>query len=131
MSATRAGWVAHPVVATIVGILAAGITVMLVETAGHAMLGVATPRAPASISTPQYLAVFVAWLLGATIGAVVATRWNRGRSVVPGVIVGTFILLGAVASFAAFAHPAWMKAGSAILPVVGYLVARASSRRGA
>ena len=129
MTATRAGWVAHPVVATIVGILAAGITVMLVETAGHAMLGVGNPRSPAGISTQQFLAVFVAWLLGASTGAVVATRWNRGRSVVPGVIVACFILLGAIASFAAFTHPAWMMAASALLPVVGFLVARASSRR--
>ena len=129
MTATRAGWVTHPVVATIVGILAAGITVMLVETAGHALLGVANPRAPADISTQQYLAVFVAWLLGSTVGAFVATRWNRGRSVVPAVVVACFILLGAIASFAAFAHPAWMIAASALLPLVGYLVARATSHR--
>jgi hypothetical protein len=129
MAETRSGWVTHPVVATIVGILAAGITVALVETAGHALLGVGDPRSPAGITTQQYAAVLVAWLLGASTGAFVATRWNRGRSVVPGTIAATFILLGAIASFAAIRHPTWMIAASALLPVVGFLVARASSRR--
>lgn len=131
MSATRAAWVTHPIVATIVGILAAGITVALVEAAGHAMLGVGDPRAPGGVTDQQYVAVFVAWVLGAATGALVATRWARGRSVIPGVVVGTFILLGAIASFSAFPHPAWMMAASAVLPVVGFAVARASSRRAA
>jgi MFS family permease len=128
-SPSRAPWTAHPVTATVVGILASGLTVLLVESAGHALLGVGDPRAAGGITAPQYLAVLVAWVLGAALGALVATRWARRRSAVPGVVVGTFILLGAVASFAAFAHPLWMMAASAALPFVGFAAARLAGAR--
>ena len=123
----RRAWTTHPVVATVVGILAAMITVMLVEAAGHALLGVGDPRAATGITTPQYLAVLVAW----TLGAGVAARWARARTVIPGVVVGAFILLGAIASFAAISHPAWMMAASAALPLVGLGAARLGARRAA
>ena len=131
MPAPRRAWTTHPVVATVVGILAAMITVMLVEAAGHALLGVGDPRAATGITTPQYLAVLVAWTLGAGVGALVAARWARARTVIPGVVVGAFILLGAIASFAAIPHPAWMMAASAALPLVGLGAARLGARRAA
>jgi hypothetical protein len=128
MPTPRRAWTTHPVVATIIGILAAMITVMLVEGAGHALLGVGDPRATTGITTAQYLAVLVAWTLGAGVGALVAARWARSRTVIPGVVVGTFILLGAVASFAAIPHPTWMMVASAALPVVGFAAARLGAR---
>ncbi len=128
-STSPSAWTSHPVTATVVGILASALTVLLVESAGHAVLGVGDPRAAAGITTPQYLAVLVAWVLGAGIGALVATRWARARSVAPGVVVGVVILLGAVASFAAFTHPVWMMAASATLPLVGFAAARMGGAR--
>jgi hypothetical protein len=122
-------WPTHPVTATIIGVLCAGITVMLLETAGHALFGVGDPRSPGGITTLQYAAVLIAWILGAAVGAMIATRWSRTRSVIPGVIVGTFILLGAVANFTAFAHPTWMMVASAGLPFVGFVAARAAGAR--
>ncbi len=77
MTTPRAGWATHPVTATIIGILAAALTVTLVERGGHALFGVGDPRSTTGISTPQYVAVFVAWILGAGIGALVAARWAR------------------------------------------------------
>ena len=129
MPSPRRAWTTHPVVATVVGILAAMITVMLVEAAGHALLGVGDPRAATGITTPQYLAVLLAWTLGAGVGALVAARWARSSTVIPGVVVGSFILLGAVASFAAIPHPVWMMVASAALPLVGFGVARLGARR--
>lgn len=124
MTTPRTSWVNHPVAATVVGILAAAITVMLVESAGHALFGAGDPRAAGGITAAQYAAVLVAWILGAAVGALVAVRWARSRTVVPGVVVGAFILLGAVASFAAFPHPVWMMVASAALPLVGLGAAR-------
>lgn len=128
---SRAGWVTHPVTATVIGIVAAAIIVMLVEAAGHALLGTVDPRTPGGATAAQFGAVFLAWVLGAGVGSLVATRWARTGTVVPGVIVGTFILVGAVASFAAFSHPLWMMIASAALPAVGYGVARLARSRAA
>lgn len=117
-------WIRHPVVATILGIVAAVLTVMVAEMAGHALLGIGETTTPRSITTAQFVAVYVAWLLGAAVGALVATRWARTRSIVPGMVVGAFILLGAAATFTTILHPTWMVVGSVALPIVGALVAR-------
>lgn len=131
LTTPRQRWATHPVTATIIGVLCAGVTVMLLETAGHAVFGVGDPRSTAGITTAQYGAVLVAWILGAAIGAMIATRWSHTKSVVPGAIVGAFILLGAVANFAAFSHPMWMMIASAALPLVGFAAARLAGARGA
>ncbi len=129
MPSPRTPWASHPATATVVGILVSGLTVLLAESAGHALLGAGDPRAAGGITTPQYLAVLVAWVLGAALGALVATRWARGRSAVPGVVVGAFVLLGAAASFAALPHPAWMVLASGTLPLVGLAAARVAAGR--
>lgn len=125
------GWIRHPVTATILGIVVAVLTVMLAEKAGHALLGVGATATPRSITTGQFVAVYVAWILGAAVGALVATRWARTRSIVPGMIVGAFVLLGAAATFTMILHPTWMVVGSVALPIVGALIARYASGPGA
>jgi len=124
MPSSNATWFTHPVVATIVGVLAAGLTVLLVESAGHAMFGTGDLASRGGITTTQYIAVYIAWILGAGVGALVATRWARTSSVLPGVIVALCILAGAVANIMAMPHPLWLIIASASLPLVGLVVAR-------
>jgi len=123
-SSTPRNWANHPVIATIVGIFAAGLVVLLTERAGHALLGAADPAVPNAVSTAQYASVLLAWILGAGVGAAIATRWARTSSVAPGVIVGVFILAGAATSLWAFPHPVWMVGAACFLPIVGFVSAR-------
>ncbi|MBC7894335.1 MAG: hypothetical protein H7066_02925 [Cytophagaceae bacterium] len=119
-------WITSKVAGTIVGIFCAGITVMLIEKAGHALLGTSTPVDPSAITTPMHLSVLVAWVVGVAVGAAVATRWSRATSVVPGMIVGAVLLAGTIANLVAIRHPVWMALAALVLmPVAALLSARA------
>ena len=125
----RSGWTSHPVTATVIGIVAAAITITIAEAAGHALLGTGDPAVPGSITTPMYLWVLAGWVVGTAVGAFVATRWSRTSSPIPGVVVGCFIALGAMVNFLAFTHPVWMMVGGMSMPLVGFLVARTAVRQ--
>jgi hypothetical protein len=125
----RSGWTSHPVTATIIGIIAAAVTITITEAAGHALLGKGDPAVAGSITVPMYLWVLGGWLIGTSVGAYVASRWSRTSSVVPGVIIGCFILFGALVSFLAFPHPLWMMLAGIAMPLVGYVVARTAVRQ--
>jgi hypothetical protein len=79
-------WYASPVVGGIVGIFAGGLTILVIESLGHALLGTADPGVPSSITTPMFLSVLIAWIAGSFVAGSVATAWARARSVGPGVI---------------------------------------------
>ena len=121
----RASWTRHPVLAGVVGVLAGGITIALVEWLGHQWFGTAQLTAPATIGTPLFAAVLVGWVLGAGVAARVATAWSGGRSAVPGLVVAGVLLAGSVATMLSFPHPVWVVAGALLLmPAAAWLGAR-------
>lgn len=108
-------WARSSVVGVVIGVLAGGLTVFLIEALGHALLGTADPTDLTTVTTPMFLAVLVAWILGCAVGGAVATYWGRSSTVRAGGIVGLVLLAGAVANMFAFPHPAWMIVGAVIL----------------
>lgn len=108
-------WVRSSVVGVVIGVLAGGLTVFLIEALGHALLGTADPADLTTVTTPMFLAVLVAWILGCAVGGAVATYWGRSSTVRAGAIVGLVLLAGAVANMFAFPHPVWMMVGAVIL----------------
>lgn len=108
-------WVRSSVVGVVVGVLAGGLTVFLIEALGHALLGTADPTDLTTVTTPMFLAVLVAWIFGCAVGGAVATYWGRSSTVRAGGIVGLVLLAGAVANMFAFPHPIWMMLGAVIL----------------
>ncbi len=120
------------IVATVVGVLVAGLVVALVESINrflaphpqgidlHDMKQVAAMIA--KLPTQAFLVVLAAWSLGALIGSWVATRLAGRSTVVPGIIVGVFILAGAIFNIAMFPHPLWMITAGLLLPVPSALL---------
>lgn len=70
-------------------------------------------------SLPQsaFVLVVVAWLIGAFVGVVIATRVARWR--VAGLIVGMLMIGATVSNFFRFNHPIW----AIVAAVIGLLVA--------
>ncbi|MDO9093199.1 MAG: hypothetical protein Q7U99_11285 [Rubrivivax sp.] len=120
-----ASWTRHPIVAGVIGVLAGALAIMLVEWLAHQWLGKADLAQPATISTPMFASVLVAWVLGAGTAALVATAWNGGRSLLPGLVAAGVLLAGSVATMFAVAHPLWMVVGASVLmPAAAWLGAR-------
>lgn len=120
------GWVRSPVLGGVLGAFAGGLTVLLLESAGHLLVGTGDPTAPGTITFPMFLSVLVAWIAGCWIGAAVATYWSRGRSLVPGIVVGLLLVGGAASNMIAFPHPVWMMVAAFVLmPLATFLGARA------
>lgn len=120
-----ANWTRHPVLAGVVGLLAGALAITLTEWLGHQWLGKADLAQPATISTPMFAAVLVAWVLGAGTAALVATAWHGGRSWGPGLVAAGVLLGGSVATMWALPHPAWMVVGALVLmPASAWLGAR-------
>ena len=126
------------ILATIVGILVAGLVVGLVESINSALY---PPPAgfdmydPAQVATrvaslpaTAFLVVLAAWSLGCLVGAWVATRIAQAPTLIPASIVGLFILAGAIYSIVMFPHPMWMIIAGVLLPlpcaVLGARIAR-------
>lgn len=108
-------WVRSSVVGVVIGVLAGGLTVFLIESLGHALFGTGDPTDLTAITTPMWVSVLVAWILGSAVGGGVATYWGPGSTVRAGGIVGVVLLAGAVANMFAFPHPAWMIVGAVVL----------------
>jgi len=98
-----------------VGTFAGGLTVLLGESAGHALFGTVEPGDLASVTGPMFASVLVAWVLGSVVGGVVATVWTRARSYIPGVVVGLVLLAGAMSNMFVIPHPWWMMIGAVVL----------------
>lgn len=123
-------WTTHPVVGGLIGIFAGGLTVLVIESAGHALLGTADPADPSTATTPMMLSVLVAWVVGSAVAGLVATAWTGARSIVPGAIGGLVLFAGAAATLMAIPHPVWMAAGAVILmPTAAWLAARSRMTR--
>lgn len=102
------GWTRSKPVAGLVGGFAGGIVILLLESAGHRLLGTAGPGDLAAVTPAMFASVLVAWLVGSAVAGALATYWARASTVGLGAVVGVVLLGGAVANFIAFPHPMWM-----------------------
>lgn len=120
-----ASWTRHPVLAGVIGVLAGALVIALVEWVAHQALGAADVRTPATITTPMFLSVLVAWVAGAGTAALVGTAWCGGRTRVPGLVAAGLLFAGSVATMFTIPHPLWMIAGAVLLmPAAAWLGAR-------
>lgn len=123
--------VVRGIIAGIVGVLVAGITVGLVEAIGHMIF---PPPADLDLNNPDDLerlmsviplgakiAVLVAWFIGALVGALVAGWIGKGPK--PGWVVAAFMIVASVVTTQMFPHPVWMVVGALVLPIVAKLLA--------
>lgn len=114
-----------PTAGGIVGVFVGGLTVLLLEAAGHALFGTADLNDLASVTPSMFASVLVAWIVASWFGATVATVWSKGRTVVPGLAVGIVLLAGSVSNFFIIPHPVWMIIAAVVLmPAAAYLGAR-------
>lgn len=73
----------------------------------------AMAAAISALPATAFVAVLVAWGLGALAGAYAATRIGRHAGI--GYLIGVLIAAGAVANLLTIPHPVWMWAGAAIV----------------
>lgn len=116
--------------AVVGGLVAAMITMAIVQTIGDAVLppppdlsGVEdSAQAMDLIPVEARVAIAIAWFLGALAGACAAIAVSR--RVIPAWIVGLLIALLGVWSTRMVPHPDWLLAASAVLPLVAVLFAK-------
>lgn len=127
---TRARWIAHPVAAGLVGVLAGGLVIAVVEWCGHRLIGPVDMRQPQSIPTGLFAFVLLGWVLGAAAAGAAATVWCGRRTPWPGIVAGLVLLLAAGINIASFAHPAWVVAAAVLLmPAAAWWASRAGLAR--
>lgn len=123
--ATGRGWIRSSGVGVVIGVLAGGLVVFLVEGFGHRLFGIADPDDLSSVTTPMFVSVLIAWVLGSAVAGAVATRWSDARTPLPGAIAGAVLLAGAVSNLFVIPHPVWMAVGAVVLmPLAAYVAAR-------
>ncbi|WP_340587885.1 hypothetical protein [Erythrobacter alti] len=120
------------IVASVAGIIIAGIVVGLVEMLGHMVfpppdgIDVTDPADQARmmevIPTGAKVAVIVAWFLGSLAGAWAAIR--IAGNAVPGWIVAVVMIALSLVTTQMFPHPFWMVLSALALPIVAVLVAK-------
>ena len=116
------------------GIIAAFITIALVETAGHALfpapagLDYADPAALKgyvdALPLAAKLFVLAAWLFGTVDGVFVACMIDRSRHRLCAGVIGTAVFLATAANLFIIPHPAWLAAAGLIgIPIAAFLTA--------
>jgi hypothetical protein len=106
----------------IVGLVAATITIFVVEMTGHRIWPL-----PAGLDiheTPDFLSrmpvMALAWIVlgfaaGAFVGGLVAAAISRGRKA--SMVVGALLLVATILMFFEIPHPGWMIAAGLIVPL--------------
>lgn len=133
----------HPTVRLLVGLLsgivAAFVTVMLIETVGHAIYP--TPQG-LDMNDPAALAAYVealplgaklfvltAWLSGTADGVFVACLVARRRYRLCAAVIAVLLVLATAANLWLFPHPLWLAAAGLLgIPLVAYATARLCAR---
>lgn len=124
------------IVAVIVGVVAGGLMVFLVESIGHmiypppADLNLADPASRATMIerlAPGALAmVVIGWFLGSLAGALIANRIARQARA--GWIVALLFIALTAFNFTVIPHPAWMIAAGIALPLLAAWIAARTVR---
>jgi hypothetical protein len=120
------------VLAVVAGAVVAFLIVLLVEGLGLRIyppppgvdVGDPASRAAAVAAMPLGALLFVlaAWVLGAGIGAAVATAVVRREARWPGLVVGGLILAGSLYNLMVIPHPVWFTAAAvALVPAATWL----------
>ncbi|MCG6117385.1 MAG: hypothetical protein MEQ07_04210 [Aquimonas sp.] len=127
------------ILATVLGVLVAGLCISLVQALGHRLypppaglqrddveaLAAYISEAPVG----ALLSVLLSWIVGIFAGGLLAVRIARRRPRLYAGIVAAVILLGAVMNFAAIPHPAWFVVlALPCLPLAGFASAAAGAR---
>ena len=115
------------ILAVLVGLVAASLAVLLVETASHWMLppppgmdvtsreSMAT--AMQNLPLASLLAVLIAWAVGSFIGGWVAASIARTHQTRCAIIVAVLIILSGIANMLMIPHPIWIWLGGILLPI--------------
>ncbi len=103
--------------AGVVGLMIAILLVWLIEQIGHSIypppvdIDLSDPESAraqiAALPVGAVLFVGVAWVIGTFVGVSVACRIGRAKPVIYAVLVGGFVLAGAIAMIIIIPHPWW------------------------
>jgi ABC-type nitrate/sulfonate/bicarbonate transport system permease component len=112
------------VVGVVVGMIAGGTLVGMVEGLGHLLFPLPEGVDETSIQSLKgnmdkiplgsMLFVLLGWIVGSGVGSAVAV-WISRSSTVPGLIVGGLLMSGGIANLAMLPHPIWFS-------IAGFLV---------
>ncbi len=126
------------VLAVLAGVLASVLAVTAVESVGHAIYPVvnlesadeaALEKLIYSLPLGALLFVVLAWLAGGLLGGYTATCIAPGRSFVPAIIVGVFLLAATAATLFTTPHPLWMMVAGFVIPLPATLAGGRAGRR--
>jgi hypothetical protein len=121
------------IVGVVVGLLAAGVVVMLVEALGQRSFPPAAGFDPAApdlslVPVEAIASIAVAWILGPLVGGLVATLVGKPIGPVPALVVGLFFLAADVANLLMIPSPAWLWVVGILAPLpsawLGFALAR-------
>ncbi|MFM8770644.1 MAG: hypothetical protein ACKOE4_01275 [Candidatus Kapaibacterium sp.] len=130
----------RPVLAVLSGVIASGLVVAAIEMLGHSLFmnGAPMPSTTDPSAVNAYseslgfgvlVSLLIAWCAGAYVGSMVAMRIARGDEKRSSMVIGGFVLAGAVMNFFQFPHPAWLMVSAVILiPVCAWLAIRRSTK---
>lgn len=122
----------------VLGVVAAGLVVMLVEALGHSMFPPAPgfdPTAPdlALVPVGALATLALAWTLGPLAGGLVCTLVGKPSSPVPAFVVGLLFLAADIANLVMIPSPAWLWVVGIAAPLpaawLGFALALAITRR--
>lgn len=127
------------ILGAVTSVVTAMAVVMLVETVGHTVSGgpvmpdvnnaEALAAYAASLPMGSLISVLIAWVGGTAAGVITGSLIVPGRSFFIASIVGSAVLLGAIAQVLQFPHPTWLVVSSMIgIPVAAVLAARVMQR---
>jgi pimeloyl-ACP methyl ester carboxylesterase len=125
---------AHGALATVLGTVAAGLSIASIEKLGHLLYPPPAGLKPgdldaiaahvATAPVGSLLLVLLGWLCGAFLGGLLAARIAGRRPRLYAGVIAALVLLGAITNFAMIAHPAWFIALSIVaLPLAGFAAA--------
>ncbi|RDZ29190.1 hypothetical protein [Lysobacter silvisoli] len=130
------------IVAVLVGLIAAWITIMLCEFGSAAL---SPPPTGIDLSDPTALAAHIAaappaamalvlagWTLGAFDGGLIAALISRRHKTGAALTIGVLVVLGVIANSLLIPHPLWMTVAGLALPIpAAWLASRVVSRKAA
>ena len=118
---------ARNILAVLAGIIAAGVTVFVVEMIGHFLLPMppgVDPTNPdslranaANLPVSNLIAMVIGWCAGSFVGGLIAALISREQKMLCALIVALFILGSGVATMLMIPHPIWIWIVAIVLPL--------------